>query len=88
MNMAKPPQKFFVGELIRVHNSRSSFRLNLGDVGIVVDAFCHEVCVKSGLAGVAPEHGGAEMAMEWGYVAQFGDRQTRIDGLSPVEIVA
>jgi len=62
-----------------------------GDVGIITAAFCHEVCIKGGRRDLAPEDGGAEFAMEWGYVGLFDvvtrPQGVRLDGLSPVKVV-
>ena len=92
--MNVPEQKFEVGDLVvaiedvtmRMHG------LDEGDVGIITNAFCYEVCTKGGRNGLAPEDGGPEFAMEWGYVGLFDvvarPQGVRLDCLSPVRLVA
>jgi len=85
-----PPQKFHVGDLV-VATEDYFMHLKEGEVGVVIDAFCHEVCSKGGVVGLAPEDGGPEHVNEWGYIGLF-DATTRpqgirLDRLSPVEIV-
>jgi hypothetical protein len=59
-----------------------------GDVGMIVKSFYQKVCIVGGIEGRAPEDGGPEYAMEWGYVGLFGNDRRRLDRLSPVEVVA
>ncbi len=89
--MDTPTQKFLEGDLV-VATKDYFGMLKEGDVGVIVDAFCHEVCTVGGVIGRSPEDGGPQHAMEWGYIGLF-DAETRpqgvrLDRLSPVQVVS
>ena len=89
--MDMPTQKFHEGDLV-VATEDYYNHLKEGEFGVITLAFCHEVCIKSGIEGLRPEEGGAEFAMEWGYVGLFDvttrPQGVRLDRLSPVRVVS
>ena len=86
-----PPQKFFVGQLVRATEDHYWY-YKMGEVAIITSARCHDVCSKGGPTDLEGMEGGPEYKMEWAYVALgFKDqatlRGTRLDRLSPVEVI-
>ena len=88
--MKVPEQKYWPGQLVVAIKDHFVY-FNKGDVGIITNAFCHEVCTRGGRPGLTPEEGGPEYAMEWGYVGLFDIESTpqgvRLDRLSPVKVI-
>jgi hypothetical protein len=88
--MTVPPQKYKVGDLVRVTERVPYTPLDVGDVLLVIDAFCEKVCIKAGLIDNSPENGGAEYGMEWGYIGSFAKmiKGYRFGNPTPMEVIS
>mgnify|MGYP006240916205 CR=1 FL=1 len=88
MNLPIPVQQYKVGDMFQVTDEYyPMFPYEAGDVGIIIKAWCDEVCIKSGTTGYAPEDGGPEFAMEWGYLGLFQDKTRLLDHMHPIKVV-